>query len=263
MHKSMHNLTLLISLFCGVFMMSALSAHRNVKYRVFKGETVPVDDMFPYQVGLLMGSGLWCGGSLISHNFVLTAAHCVIREVGKIRVYTGAIVRRKSDIISVDTKYIYVHKYYNIFTGDNDIALIEIPYVNFTRFTSAVGLPNRNANTESIYGKDVYISGWGSPMNDESLIDTLNYGMMTIIDKSKCSEYHKSDILRSTNICLIPKYKQSDCNGDSGGAAVLPNENIQIGIVSRGGDKFCNSTLPNLYTNVLLFRDWIGRITGL
>lgn len=239
------------------------SSYRQHEYRIFNGETVIANDKFPYQVGLLMSSGLWCGGSLISHNFVLTAAHCVIREVGTIRVYTGAVVRRKSDIITVNTKYIYVHKYYNIFNGDNDIALIEIPYLNYTRFTSAVRLPDRKLKIESMYGKDVYISGWGSPMNDKSLANSLNYGIMTIMNNSECHKYHNSDIMRSTNICLMPKYHQSDCNGDSGGAAVLADESIQIGIISRGGDKFCNSTLPNLYTNVLLFMNWIGKITGI
>lgn len=47
--------------------------------RIFGGNEADKSS-FPYQIGFLLQrpKGLyWCGGSLISHEFVLTAAHCV------------------------------------------------------------------------------------------------------------------------------------------------------------------------------------------
>ena len=32
---------------------------------------------YPWTVGIQFGDKLYCGGSIISHKFVVTAAHCV------------------------------------------------------------------------------------------------------------------------------------------------------------------------------------------
>ena len=43
---------------------------------------------YPWQVGLVTGnSAIWCGGSIISKNYILTAAHCVHGYVFSLFIY--------------------------------------------------------------------------------------------------------------------------------------------------------------------------------
>lgn len=257
---------ILISVVVFVLTSTITSTPTNINnYHIYNGHEIKAGDKekFPYQVGLLLRSGQWCGGSLISHDFVLTAAHCLFREVGSLKIYMGSVVRILTNKVDVLTKNIYINKYYRPETGDNDIALIKIPYVNFNEEISPISLPDTSMRVENYYGKDVLVSGWGAKGGRSRIAENINYGIMSIITKDECKLYHNSTILRSSNICVTPKYHQSDCNGDSGGPAVLVDEKIQVGIVSRGGAPQCNSTLPNLYTNVLKYRSWIANIAGI
>ena len=67
------------------------------------GETATVEE-FPWQAGLLSqstSSNVFCGGSLISKCFVLTAAHCVEGmsniEESNLRVALGDYDIRRAD----------------------------------------------------------------------------------------------------------------------------------------------------------------------
>lgn len=87
----MKTLTLLSVLFVGAALADVSPPKlpeeflQNLHKEVFQPRVVGGDyaasKQFPYQVGISTeknGNYYWCGGSVISEDFVLTAAHCVV-----------------------------------------------------------------------------------------------------------------------------------------------------------------------------------------
>lgn len=77
---------------------------------------------FTYQVSLENEDGHFCGGSIISKSWVLTAGHCVFENV--IFVVTGTVYRDSGTRHAVES--IVLHEHYNDTTLVNDIAVLQL-----------------------------------------------------------------------------------------------------------------------------------------
>lgn len=79
----MLNWVKVIGVVCLLAQLAAFAETRIIKYdkRIVNGNTAR-NDQFPWHVSIIgsfsTGSSLLCGGSLISDEWVLTAAHCVL-----------------------------------------------------------------------------------------------------------------------------------------------------------------------------------------
>lgn len=70
---------------------------RGRNNRIVGGQETFAHD-YPWLVGIAFGGALKCGGSLISHSHVLTAAHCVqYAEANEFRVSMSVAWKRMGD----------------------------------------------------------------------------------------------------------------------------------------------------------------------
>ncbi|OCT59116.1 serine protease 33 [Xenopus laevis] len=268
--KSLHLISTVFLLNLGIYQFTeaqnTCGKNAGNSNRIVGGQEA-IQGRHPWQVFLWHPGFSLCGGTLISNNWVVSAAHCLTKlNASSLIVILGAhnLSGNNNEEISVPVKRIIIHPNYNETTITNDIGLVELTKnVSFTNYIIPICLP-----TPSIVfppGKSCWVTGWGATEYNSSktLPNTLQEVKVRLLSAEQCKPYDTGRI-KETMICTMDiKGGKSPCKGDSGGPLVCSENNIWylVGVVSFGyrcGVEYD----PSVYTYVPAYRDWIGNFVS-
>lgn len=207
---------------------------------------------YPFMVGLhwgtMNGNKPVCGGTLITPNIVVTAAHCVysVTRVDINRQNLGDDTGVKSYQIKWENKRI--HPDYDSNTNNNDIALIQLPSRH--RGTGTAKL-HRSGSVPPV----LTAIGWGLLKTGGDQPDELMEVDLKYQSESACQEEYGNGFNPLTMVCASDAGKDT-CQGDSGGPLLAKGTSMLVGITSWGYE--CASNVyPGVYTRISTFDKWI------
>nr|XP_054483834.1 transmembrane protease serine 7 [Agelaius phoeniceus] len=221
---------------------------------------------WPWQVSLHFVGAAYCGASVISKEWLVSAAHCF--QGGKLadprawRAHLGMQMQGRAKFVSA-VRRIVVHEYYNSRNYDYDIALLQLstPWPDtMGHLIHPICLPPYSHKARS--GDKCWITGWGQKQEaDDEGSAVLQKAEIEIIDQTLCHSTY--GIITARMFCAgLSSGKRDGCKGDSGGPLSCQSNGdgkwFLTGIVSWGYG--CGRpNFPGVYTRVSNFAPWIHK----
>ncbi|XP_068943504.1 trypsin-like [Petaurus breviceps papuanus] len=231
------------------FVGAAVAFSTDDDDKIVGGYTCEANSL-PYQVSLNNG-GHFCGGALITDQWVLSAAHCYKSRIQvRLGEHDKEILEGNEQFINAEK--IIRHPDYVRGAYNNDIMLIKLktPAV-LDAHVATISLPKSCATA----GTQCLISGWGNTLSfGYDYPDVLQCLNAPILSDADCKSSYPGRITGNMVCAGFLEGGKDSCQGDSGGPMVCNGE-LQ-GIVSWGAGCALKNN-PGVYTKVCKYLDWI------
>ncbi|KAL0869175.1 hypothetical protein ABMA27_007461 [Loxostege sticticalis] len=258
----------------------------NEEERIYGGENTAIDE-FPWlaRIKYVLDNGkevYACAGSLITDNYVLTAAHCAVNlTIKEVRLGDWNLETefdcqgRVCSGNAIDVKIVEVVPYpsYNkneTFKGDIALLRLQRP-VNFTDYIRPICLPTSEyvSNHDYSPGSVYWTAGWGKTEFEKKPPIKKKVELNAVpISECRIKQSILSDDTAPFTICAGGMEGKDTCVGDSGGSLVkLVQENnatnwFIMGVTSYGYKECGSEGRPGLYARITPYMNWILQNIG-
>lgn len=281
-----------IALLAGLPLPGAAVAS-EISPRIFGGEEANAAD-WPWMTALRIAfndnTNGFCGGQLISPDWVLTAAHCLVKEGSgsdpvfasraalyyQAPTFPGGIFPQESNSDEISNLMI-IHGHFNFqnLLQGHDIALIPVelapPIARYPDLADLALVQALEAAPALDRDDRMTALGWGETAPSSGISETLQLVTLDYIRRATCGNFWfsaETDLLvcaGEPNPPFDAELGQDTCRGDSGGPLLTgtADEPVIVGLTSFGSSQGCGlANVPSGYTSTADMVGWIEQTTA-
>ncbi|XP_061394141.1 seminase-like [Musca vetustissima] len=208
----------------------------------------------PYLVQFLDKKGnVFCVGTLIRPQYVVTAAHCFPNEDGsKTTVIGGSGSGKSEDEIKRSISAVKIHDDYGARTMHSDVAVVKLNDPMEGDSIKTIEMCSNDLRR----GIFLQIPGWNQANSKQPLSKQLRTISARYAPDAMCKKLYGRYVDHDSMFCVFGKEVKGHCVGDSGSPAIYRDEFCGINAFGH----WCNhGGQPNALTSVYRVRDFIEK----